>query len=266
MTHNYFNQMLELASEIVALADAESTLDKRDRKKAKERYETLEAEFKEVRTKYVDDLLGTPDGHDQAYDMVASDIATIRESCDPSWIPAVDYVADNLLPRLEKEAKRDPRVRKAIKAMPWVLGGIAVVAYFAIRFLSATPVNHALETREGIQERAAAIEKLLRYDDWMDTHVRRGGWMKGILLWPIEPTEAEIKAASEFASLAYEAQQVAVDQFNCPAIPRGYGDRPSQEELDYLSATAGYLRGANVEWRKPPVVTAVDAAKVVGSC
>ena len=32
----------------------------------------------------------------------------------------------------------------------------------------------------------------------MDTRVRRGGWLKGIILWPAEPTEEEIKFASEF--------------------------------------------------------------------
>ena len=32
----------------------------------------------------------------------------------------------------------------------------------------------------------------------MDTRVRRGGWLKGILFWPVEPTEEEIEYASEF--------------------------------------------------------------------
>lgn len=263
---NYFDQLLELAAGIVALADAESTLDKREWKAAKEQHDGLEAKFKEVRNKYVDVLLREAEGHEQTYNLVAADIAAIRANCDPSWEPAVNYVSDELLPYLLKEAARDPRVRKAIKAMPWILGGLAVVAYLAIRFLSATPINHGLETKEGIKERAAAVVKLLRYDDWMDTHVRKGAWLKGILLWPIEPTEAEIKGASEFAALAYEAQQVSVERFNCPAIQRGYGNKPSQEELDYLSKTADYLLAYNVEWKEPPIVTALDAAKVFGKC
>lgn len=266
MAENYFDQLLDLAAKIVALADAESTLNKREWKAAKEQHDSLEAKFGEVRNKYVDVLLGTPDSHDQVYDSVAANIAELRANCDPSWISTVDFVSDKLLPHLQKEAGRDPRVRTAIKAMPWALGGIALIAYFAIRFLSATPINHAFETKEGIQERAAAVEKLLRYDDWMDTHVRKGGGLKGILMWPIEPTEVEIKGASEFVALAYEAQQVSVEQFNCPAIPRGYGNKPSKEELNYLSETAGYFRAPNIQWKKPPVVTVVDAAKMVGKC
>jgi hypothetical protein len=100
----------------------------------------------------------------------------------------------------------------------------------------------------------------------MNTHVRKGGWLKGILFWPIEPTEDEIKGASEFAALAYEAQQVSVERFNCSTIARGDGNRPSPEELSYLAGVADYLRGTKVQWKEPPVLTAVDAAKAVGKC
>ncbi|HZV17586.1 MAG TPA: hypothetical protein VFF84_02725 [Sphingobium sp.] len=266
MGEDYIDQLLLLAAKIVALADVESTLDKREWKAAKEQHDSLEAKFKEIRNKYVDVLLDTSEGHDQAYDLVAADIAAIRANCDPSWNPAVNYVSDNLLSHLQKEAARDPGVRKAIKVMPWVLAGFGVTAYFAIRFLSATPINHAIDTREGIQERAAAVGKLLRYDEWMDTHVRKGGWIKGILLWPIQPTDAEIEGASEFAALAYEAQQLSVEQFGCPSLNRGYGNKPSKEELDYISEAADYLRRPNIQWKNPPVLAAMDAAKVVGNC
>jgi hypothetical protein len=263
---NYFDELLELASAIVSLADMENQLDKREWKKAKAQHDALETKFKEVGSKYVDDLLAPPEGRGQAYDLVAADLTDLREKCDPSWIPAVDYVSEKLLPYLHKEAGRDPRLRKVIKALPWLLGGVALVAYFSISFFSATPINHALETKEGIQERAAAIEKLLQYDDWMDTHVRKGGWLKGILLWPIEPTEAEIKGASEFASLAHEAHRISVAQFNCSALDPGYGDKPSTGELKYLSETADYLRAPQTQWKTPAVITVVDAARSVGRC
>lgn len=266
MSESYFDQLVELAAGIVALADAESSLDKKEWKAAKRQHDSLEVKFKEVRNKYVDVLLNAPEGREKAYDLVATDIEAIRANCDSSWEPALNYVADELLPYLLKEAGRNPRVRRALKSMPWVLGGLAVVAYFAIRFLSATPINHALETKEGIRERASAVVKLLRYDDWMHTHVRKGGWLKGIVFWPIEPTEAEIKGASEFAALAYAAQQLSVEQFDCPAIMRGNGNTPSQEELEYLSAAADYLLQPNVKWKEPPAVTVVEAAKVTGKC
>lgn len=154
----------------------------------------------------------------------------------------------------------------AIKAIPWVLGGIAITAYFGMRLFSATPIDYSVESREGIQERAAAIEKLLRYDDWMDTRVRRGGWLKGILLWPIEPSESEIEGAAEFAALAYEAHNKSIEQFGCPSIPTGYGDTPSEAELSYLSDMAGILRRSDLQWADPPIFTMIDAARIAGNC
>lgn len=266
MANDFFDQMLELAADIVLLADVEETLDKREWKKAKEQHDKLELRFKEVRNKYVDALLGTSQAHIAPYELAVRDIEQLKATCDPSWLPAVDYTADNLLPYLKKEADRDPRLRKAIKAAPWVLAGIAAIAYFGIRFWSATPITHPVDTRVGIQERASAIVKLLRYDDWMQTHVRKGGWIKGLLLWPIEPLGEEIKGAREFASLAYKAQLISVERFGCPAIPRGYDQVPSKEELDYLEQAAEYLRSPNIKWNVPPIVTAVDAARAAGKC
>lgn len=266
MTEDYFNQMLELAAGIVALADIESKLDKRDWKAAKEQHDSLEANFKVARNKYVDEMLGIPEGHEQACEYVKQDIAEVRAKSDPSQLLTVDYVSENLLPYLQKEADRDPRTRKAIKATPWALGGIALIAYFVVRFASATPIDHALETKSGIQERAAAVAKLLRYDELMDTYVRRGGWAKGLLFWPVEPTEAEIKGASEFAALAFQSHDVSVEQFGCPEIPRGSESVPSKAELDFLAKTAAYLQNSEIHWKNPPVDNVVDAAKAFGKC
>ena len=193
-------------------------------------------------------------------------IAEVRAKSDPSLLPTVDYVSQNLLPYLKNEAARDPKTRKIIKAIPWVLGGAAIIAYYVVRFSSAIPIEHALATKAGIQERAAAVEKLLRYDELMETHVRRGGWVKGILFWPVEPTDAEIKGASEFAALAFQAHTVSVEQFGCPEISRGSDSIPSKSELDFLDKTAEYLRAPATYWKDPPIDTAVEAAKVFGHC
>jgi hypothetical protein len=262
---NDFLNLLGLAEEIVVLTESKSLLEKPKRKAANEQQVRLEQKFKESRDRLIDGLLSSPNGHAEAYSVAENAIAEIRATCDSSWLPALDYTSNNLLPKLRKEADRDPRVRKAIKAIPWFLAGAVFVAYFSVRFLSATPINHDFSTKEGIKERASALEKVIRYEDAMDTHVRRGGWIKGILFWPIEPTESEVKGASQFAGLANSAQQVVVDEFNCPAVYRG-GDKIPQEHLDYLSKMADYLREPNVKWREPAIVTAVDAARAIGKC
>jgi hypothetical protein len=265
MSHEYFDEMLQMAAAITQLADAEGTLDKREWKKAKEQYDSLEAKFIEVRNKYVDVLLATPEGHAEAYELVRTNLEEIKAACDPSWGAAVQYTSEKLLPKLQKEASRDPRTRMAVKAAPWVFGGLAIIAYFGVRFWAATPITHSLETKDGIQERAAALVKLIRYDDWMQTHVRKGGWLKGILLWPIEPTEDEIKGASDLVGLEFAAQKIASEQFACQIVYRSQGT-PSKDELDYLKKAAEYLRGPTVKWEERPVFTAITAARSVGKC
>ncbi|MCZ4343751.1 hypothetical protein O4H52_19230 [Sphingomonadaceae bacterium G21617-S1] len=266
MAEDYFERLLELAASITTIADAEGSLDKREWKKAKEQQDAFKAEFKEIRDRFVDVLLSTPEGQGSAYEQVSSSIAEVYANCDPSWHRAVQYLSDELLPYLEKEAARNPRTRKLIKALPWALGAVAIIAYFMVRFLSATPIDHPLESKEGILERAAAVQKLLRYDDWMDTHVRKGGWLKGIMLWPIEPSENEVKGATEFAGIAYAANEFSVQRFGCSALARGYGDKPSKDELDYLSEMAEYLHQPNLAWKKPPIITLLDAAKAARKC
>lgn len=265
MSHKYFDEMLEIAAAVTQLADAEGSLNKREWKKAKEQHDHFEAKFIEVRNKYIDVLLATPEGHAKAYELVRASLEEIKTTCDPSWAAAVQYTSDKLLPKLQKESSRDPRTRTAIKAAPWVLGGLAVIAYFGVRFWAATPITHSLETKDGIQERAAALVKLIRYDDGMQTHVRKGGWLKGILLWPIEPTEEEIKGAAELAGLEFEAQKIASTQFGCQIVYRSQGT-PSKDELKYLKETAEYLRNPTVKWDEKPVFTAITAARSVGKC
>lgn len=266
MAEDYFDQLLELAAEIVSLVDAESTLDKSQWKEAKTRHDAAVARFNEVRGKYVDALLKTADGRENGPTIVEQQIAEIKGSCDPSWVPALDYISEHFTPYFRKQEARHPKVRSAIKAMPYALGGVALLAYFVIRFVCATPITDKLESKSGIQQRAAAVEKVIRYDEWMATHVRKGGWLKGLLLWPIEPTEDEIKGAAEYAGLAFEAQKISVEQFGCSVIPRGYGEAPSKEEIKYLSASAEYLRNPATRWDKSAPLTTVQAARAIGHC
>lgn len=266
MGNIYFDQLLELAAGIVHRANAENTTDKNARKTTNDERHKLEVAFSEIKKKYVSELLDNPKTRDQAYDLVSSYMSVTRATCDPSWLPGLDYMSDRLLPYLEKQAKRDPRVRKLRQALPLVVIAIGVSAYFAIRFVSTVHIEHEIETREGIKERASALEKVLRYDDWMDTRVRKGGWMKGILLWPIKPTESEIGAAAEFAGLAYEAHELSVEYYGCSAIRSSHGDSLSKAEIEYLSKISAYFRRSDIHWLAPPVVTVIEASRVANEC
>lgn len=262
MAETYLGELIHIAARIVQLDELEPELEgTREWRAGKAEYEAQEARFKEVRAKYVDQLL-EEGARDTVVDDVQSQLNTLREECDPSWYPAVDYTRDNLLFYVDKEADKDPRVRKAIKAAPFVAGALAVIIYLGVRLFSGTPVTASMETRDGILQRAAATEKVIRYDDWMGTRVRRGGWLKGILFWPIEPTEAEIEGAAEFVGLVFEGQQHVK---GCGSVT-GYGDSLSDQQIKMVSDVAGYVQRDDVKWENPAVLTILAGLERAGSC
>lgn len=87
---------------------------------------------------------------------------------------------------------------------PLVATILVVVAYFSIRFLSAVHATDDILKTSGFLQRHDAFEKVLRYDDWMDTRVRRGGIFKQVILWPIKPSDEEIQIASQYLGVVIE--------------------------------------------------------------
>lgn len=263
MTQGYLWELVQLAARIMELDQLESQLtDKRDWRAAKKEYDAHQEQFNKVRDEYVDALLEQDGVHDSAVDDVTQQLTELREQSDPSWHPAIDYTRDNLLPCLTKEAAKSPRLRKALKLVPLVVGGLAVLVYFGIRLASGTPVTEDFETRAGIQQRAAAAQKVIRYDDWMSTRVRRGGLFKGILLWPIEPTDAEVNGAAEFVSLVVEGQQYAE---GCGSVS-GFGENLTDEQIKMVGEVANYIQRDDIQWEEPPVMTVVVGLERASRC
>jgi hypothetical protein len=210
MPDNYLWELLQTAARVVELDQLESEIrGTRDWKAGKDEWEAQKQHFNKLRAEYVDVLLGDDAARKDVADEVQGQLTSFRDEADPSWYPALEYTQDNLMPYLTKEAGRSPRMRKARKAAPFAVAALIAAIYFGTAIFSETPVTQAIETREGIRQRAAAAEKVIRYDDWMDTRVRRGGWVKGFLLWPIEPGPAEIRGAGEFVGLVLASQQYA---------------------------------------------------------
>lgn len=266
MGSHYFSELLELAAEIVALADVEDKLDKRDWKQAKARHDAFEERFKKVRSEYVDALLADEDGRSNALQSAEAELNQARSTCDASWYPALDYTSENLLPYLFEESSKSPQLRRAVRYAPLAATILALFVYFTIRLVAATPITGTIDTAAGIEQRAAALTKIIRYDDWMGVHIRKGGWLKGILLWPIKPTEEEFSAGREFAGLAYAAQEASAQRFGCTVIAPSIGGTPSSAEIAYLKKMAEYVHRDELTWKQPPTMTVLDAARYVSRC
>lgn len=266
MANEYLDELLQLAGQIVMLADAESTLNKSEWKAAKAQHDALEEQFKKVRGRYVDTILGSQEGRLQAVRSVEHDLNEIRAAADLSWYPSLDYTSEHLLSFLRKEADKSPARRKAVKYTPYAVAVAALVVYLCIRVFSAVPITDPVESRRGIEQRAAALAKIIQYDKLMDTHVRKGGLFKGMLLWPVEPTKAEIAGGREFASLALAAHQTSAERFGCTVIDVSNGGVPTKSELTFLDGMADYVRREDIAWEKTPIMTVLDAARSLGHC
>ncbi|MEN7537051.1 hypothetical protein [Aurantiacibacter flavus] len=263
----HFENLLDLATEIMSLeANEDRHKMSGEWKQAKRRYEALQEEFAAERTKFIDAVLVDDESHAHALGETQTAIQGLKERADASWIPALEYLEANLLPKLEKEAGRSPSTRKFLKALPFILGAALLIGYFGTRVATAVDLGASIDSKTGIEQRASALSKALRYDHWANTKVRRGGWLKGIMLWPIEPTEEEVAAAADFAGLALEASSLATSEYGCSPLKVGYDNGYSDEELAYLQEIANRVRSESFVWQDPPVIALLDAALKIRGC
>ena len=263
MSESYLWDLVQIAARIVQLDQLESEIkDKREWKRGKDEWQACQEQFVAVRTEYVSALFGDDAPSGGVPKEVKDELDALREQADPSWHPALDYTQENLLPYVEKEARKSPSMRKVQRAAPYVAAAIALVTYFGVALFSGTPVTDPIETRAGIVQRAAAAEKVIRYDNWMGTKVRRGGWIKGLLLWPIEPDAYEIKGAGEFVSLVFEGQQYAK---GCGTVG-GNGDTLTDEQINMVGRVADIIQSDDLQWRDPALTTVIPALESVRPC
>lgn len=263
MSASYLWDLVQVAARIVQLDELEGQVtDKREWQAGKDEYEALQEHFTKLRAEYVDALLGDDAPSDGVSTEVQGQLNSLRAEADPSWHPAFDYTQENLMPYLTKQAGRSPRFRKAVKAVPFVAAAVAAIIYFGVALFSGTPVTEPIETRKGIEQRAAATEKVIRYDDWMHTRVRRGGWLKGIMLWPIEPNPFEVKGAGEFVGLVLEGQQYAK---GCGSVV-GYGNSLTDDQIRMVGEVADFIQRDDLQWKEPAPMTVVAVLDSVKPC
>ena len=267
MTHDTFTELLDLATEILQLENDETSLSKSDWKAAQKHYRTLVEQFNAKLSKYVDNLLVK----DADWSLVAPEMEAhldaMQASAEAEWLPPLQYIRERLLPQLTQEAARPPFLRLIRKWTPWAIGATILVGYLSVRLLSGVAITAPLETKLGIQQRAEATEKVLRYDEWMNVRVQRGGWIKGIFLWPIAPTTSEIDGAGEFVSLAFEGYDALLSAKRvCYAIPLGSQNTLSDDQIALIEVVSAFAMNKSTQWTEPPVLTLLVPIEATYKC
>lgn len=132
---------------------------------------------------------------------------------------------------------------------------LIVAAYFALRFFSGVTVDQPVESKLGLQQRAAAAQKLIRYNNWLSGWI--GSSIAGpVILWPIAPTQGEAEAAGEFASAVLGTHRTLRNAgFVCGDLPEGRDGAQSPEQVALIAAVAEHLRAEDSQWAEPATMT-----------
>lgn len=136
-----------------------------------------------------------------------------------------------------------------------VIAVLLLAAYFALRILSGVTVDQPVESKAGLQQRAAAAQKLIRYNQWLSGWI--GSSLAGpVILWPIAPTQAEAEGAGEFASAVLGAHRTLQNaRFVCGDLPDGQGGTQSPQQIELIAAVAEHLRSDDTIWAEPATMT-----------
>lgn len=143
---------------------------------------------------------------------------------------------------------------------------LILAAYFALRFLSGVTVDQPIDSKAGLQQRAAAAEKLIRYNAWLSGWI--GSSIAGpVILWPIAPTQGEAEAAGEFASAVLGSQRTLRNAgFVCGDLPEGRDGAQSPEQVALIAAVAAHLRADDTQWAEPATMTLLVPIRVQYPC
>lgn len=207
---------------------------------------SLEEKVNEKCLALVDKTVVAWDSSQSLSSFLSDELNSLKEVADKSWHLAIEGVRERLIKLADIETKKSPAFRKFEKIAPLISFVAIVIIILSLKWYWLVEVNQPIETTKGVVQRAGTLEKLLDYDDSMDTHVRRGGWLKGILFWPVEPTEKEVKHASEFLWTTVEVYDYLLKERTICGAQMAHDSKGnnmkdeiavSQVVIDYLKAT-----------------------------
>ncbi len=202
--------------------------------------------------------------------MVTSEMDDITGLSAPEMRPLLDKVRYDVIGYLEQQLA-PTRQQTTMRTRLFGLGAVAAILLvlagaLALRQYNAIPISAALDTRPGIKQRAAALAKVIRYDDW-DPGTRGGlrTLVVKLVIWPFEPSEGEIQGAREFAGAVVDAAEQLQAAGQACKLPR-FGDPVTEDQIAFLAKIAARLRSKAVTWGNPPAATVLNAIRESYPC
>lgn len=201
------------------------------------------------------------EGHsaEMARRLVEADLHQVAGHSSEHWAPVYDEVRADLLAQIARDGGKKGWQRALRHYAPAIVGAILAAVYFGVRLYSALPIDKPLDSREGMIQRAAVIEKMARYDNWASGGTGRYQLIKDVLLWPIEPNADELHAGNELIVLigGRYAMLAQAKQACLLLVPQESG-LPGDQREEMVRKAAAYLRGPGVSWVQP-IANTLDA-------
>jgi hypothetical protein len=230
----------------------------------KERGQVL-GRFNSLRNRFVYDELSTGEDPAAIKQSIASEVDDIMAH-EPVWGDTLIFVRDEIFARIDHESRKSPLARTVYRWMPLGIGIACLIVYVSIRLLSGLDVSAPIATKLGIEERAAAYSKAMRYDEWLEGAHGRNGLVLGALLWPIEPSNEEVSAARDMVGLSLAgADFLAKHNEICPSWASDE-DGLTQQRKKLVGDVVAYVDAPGVKWRKPPAMTLLDPIRTEFPC
>lgn len=229
--------LLEKAVTVLHLEDVvkDANQTKKEKRKAQDILNELRPELISDSQKLISDSFDSWQEKSDLVSHIIYELDELKSVADSSWHSAITKLKELLIEQTIKESKKSPLRRKIEKHSWWIILLTISISALSIRYYSAVEVTDTITEKSGIIQRADALQKILRYDDWMDTRVRKGGWLKSFLLWPIEPTKEEINSAAEFIGATEEVYNHLLSQSLICNVPPSYNTDHMTASKDVLS-------------------------------
>lgn len=220
----------------------------------KERNE-VQGAYNSARNKLVYELMIDCPDAETVIEKVNTDFGRLVQS-NPGWDTAVENVREQIIERIRQESRKSLFSRRSRYYAVPIFACLTITAYFGVWLYNDLDVDKPFETKEGLLQRAKAFDKMRNFDEWNSSHVQRGAFLKPILLAPIEPDEAELRAAGEFAGATLEGYAVLEREgYACGLRHGGEGSSLSDSEMSLIDKVSTFVQASAVKWQDPAVIT-----------
>jgi hypothetical protein len=226
----------------------------------------IQRAFNSARNIFAYDALKTGEPAEDVKSSIAEEMAEMERG-EPEWAPIYAFVRREVFERIDTESAKKPLVRKIVRWTPAAIGVAVAIAYFSVRMFSGLDVSQPIETKAGIQQRAAAFARVVTYVEMEPTGYGMRSTVKALLRWPIEPSEDVKKGAQDFASLTLSGKaKLSEEKSICGGLIGGTGETFSEQDIELIQKVADYVQRDDVKWETPSVMTVLTPIKQAFPC